>query len=288
MEWWQAVILGIVEGVTEFLPVSSTGHLIIASTLLGLDGEEIKDSVDAFNIIIQGAAIIAIVGLYWPRMMQMLRGLLGRDPKGLRLFTNIVIACLPSFILWPLLIGVAKEWLFSPWPVLAALFLGGLWMIWIDRWRAKRHEAGAATDLDIDDLTWKHALGIGCFQFFAIWPGTSRAMMTIAGATMLGMKPAKAAEFSFLLGLPTIAGATLYEIIGELRRDEDSGPGMLEDLGVIPILIGVVVTIIVAAAAVKWFVAFLSRHGLAAFGWYRIILCIIMGAMLFTGFIALE
>jgi undecaprenyl-diphosphatase len=289
MNWWQAVVLGVVEGVTEFLPVSSTGHLIIASSLIGLDGEEVKDSIDAFNIIIQGAAILAIVGLYWPRMMQMLRGLMGRDAKGLRLFLNIVIASLPAFVLWPLLVGTVKDRLFSPAPVLAALFLGGVWMIWIDRWRAKRALAGEEVGLEIDDLTWRQALGIGVFQFFAIWPGTSRAMMTIAGGTMLGMRPARAAEFSFLLGLPTIAGATVYELGGSLYKSRRDGtPTVFEHLGVMPSVIGVVVTVVTAALSVKWLVGFLSRHGMAAFGWYRVALTVILGSMIAAGIVQLT
>ncbi len=279
MELWQALVLGLVEGVTEFLPVSSTGHLILASTLMGLDDPESKDAVDAFNIVVQGAAILAIVGLYWPRLVQMLRGLAGRDPAGRRLVVNLALGCAPAFLLWPFLVSTAKEHLFAPAPVLLALVLGGVWMIALDR---RRRARGIAADEggDIDSLTWKQALGIGLFQFGAIWPGTSRALMTIAGGTVLGLRPAQAAQFSFLLGLPTIAAATAYELRKELSGD---GPGMVEVLGALPIALGSLVALVSAALTVRWMVGFLDRRGLAPFGWYRIALAALLLALATAG-----
>lgn len=288
MEWYHAIILGIVEGITEFLPVSSTGHLIITASLLGMtEDPDVKRAVDGYIIIMQSAALLAIVGLYWPRMKQMLLGLLGRDDRGRKLLVNLAIAFLPMLLLGPLLYSTATTWLFRPWPVLAALFLGGVWMIWIDHRRKQLGEDAFA--LDIDHMSWKHALGIGLFQCLSIWPGTSRAMMTIAGGTMLGMRPAKAAEFSFLLGLPTIAGATVYEISTEFLVNDDAElPGMVGQLGLWPMLLGCLVTILSAALAVRWLVAFLSRHGLSLFGWYRIALCVMMGSLLLSGLIMLD
>lgn len=287
----QAIILGIVEGVTEFLPVSSTGHLILSASALGLgDDPGEKAALDAYFVVIQGASLLAIIGLYWSRMMQMLRGILGRDPAGLKLFTHLIIAFLPALILWPLLIGLSQKYLFRPVPVLAALFLGGVWMIWLGwRWKKQRAEQGDdPPGLTIEDMTWKHALGIGVFQFFSIWPGTSRAMMTIAGGVMLRMKPAQAAEFSFLLGLPTIAAATVYSL-GKDYLDTRDGEslGMFQQIGLVPALVGMIVTIISAAITVKWLIGFLNRHSLAAFGWYRIALCIVFGSLLFTGLVEL-
>ena len=297
MEWWQAIILGVVEGITEYLPVSSTGHLIITSSLLGLDQpEEVKRAVDAFNIVIQGGAILAVAGLYWPRIVQMLKGALGRDASGRKLLFNIVIAFLPAAILGPLLSDRIEEHLFSPGPVLAALFLGGLWMIWL----GKRGNAGAkgssddadkikdaeslSTDLDV--ITWKKALAIGLFQCVAMWPGTSRSMMTIAGGTMLGLRPKQAAEFSFLLGLPTLGGACVYRFAKDLHSAHaNDHPTMFEQLGLVPVLLGCVTAFIAAAFSVRWLVAFLTRHGLAAFGWYRIALCAVMGALILAGLV---
>lgn len=303
MTWWHAVILGLVEGITEYLPVSSTGHLIITSALLGLDDPAVKQSVDTFTIVVQGGAILAVLGLYRERVLQMIRGVLGKDPAGRKLAINIVIAFLPAAVLGVMFDDWIEARLFSPIPVLAALALGGLWMIWLDRPSARRasaelHEAiehdhdpedekakklGAAPrrHLDIGDITWRTALAIGFFQVVAMWPGTSRSMMTIAGGTLLGLHPKKAAEFSFLLGLPTLGGATVYKLAKNLKESHDAGtPNMFEQLGVLPVAIGLIVATISAAIAVKWLVSFLNKHGLAVFGWYRLALCAALGALI--------
>lgn len=287
MTWLEAIVLGIVEGITEFLPVSSTGHLIIAANLMGMtDDPEHKAAIDSYIVVMQAFALLAIVGLYFPRMMQMARGLLGRDRAGRKLFINICIAFAPILILGPLLHGTIMTYLFHPAPVLLALFLGGVWMIWIDYRRKQLGEQQFS--LEIEDLNWKHALGIGLFQCASMWPGTSRAMMTIGGATVLGMKPARAAEFSFLLGLPTILGATVYEIGKDLLLSQNpETTAMFEVLGLGPMILGCVVTVLAAALAVKWLVAFLNHHGLAAFGWYRIALCVVMGVLLTLSIIEL-
>jgi len=295
MTWWEALILGLVEGITEYLPVSSTGHLILTAALLGLDDPEIKASVDAFLIVVQGGAILAVLGLYWPRVLQMLRGLAGRDAAGQRLLLHLVIAFVPAGLLGPLLDDWLEEHLFSPVPVLAALFLGGLWMIWLGR-RTPQHPdpAGPADQHDgaapggIESLTWPMALGIGLFQCVAMWPGTSRSMMTIAGGTMLGLRPRDAAEFSFLLALPTLGGATVYKLAKNLKAASDAGaPNLFEQLGPASVAIGLVAAFVSAALAVKWLVAFLNRHGLAAFGWYRIGLVALLGAGLGLGLVSL-
>jgi undecaprenyl-diphosphatase len=284
-----------VEGVTEYLPVSSTGHLILTSALLGLDEpESLKNAVDTFSIVMQGGAILAIVGLYWPRLVQMLRGLLGKDPAGKRLLINLCIAFLPAVLTWPILYPLSREFLFRPIPVLIALFLGGVWMIWIDRWR-KRRFANAHPDnepapgIDLDSITPRMALAIGLFQWGSLWPGTSRALMTIGGGMMLGLRPKAAAEFSFLLGLPTIGAACVYETYSAWK---DTRSGEIESifsvLGIAPIIIGFVVSAVVAAIVVKWFVGFLERRGLAFFGYYRVLLTLVMGPLLLMGIITLN
>jgi len=298
MEWWHAIILGVVEGITEYLPISSTGHLILASSLLGLGDESVKSSVDAFNIVIQGGAILAVLGLYRARVVQMIRGLFGRDAVGRRLLINLIVAFLPAFALGPFLHDPIQRWLFHPWPVLTALFLGGLWMIWLDRRGARRvsarlHEAidheherdaEAPRHIRLEEITWRTALLIGLFQVVAMWPGTSRSMMTIAGGTLLGVRPRDAAEFSFLLGLPTLGGATVYQLGKNLLLAEDGGT-MFAELGAGPIVLGVVFATLSAAMAVKWLVAFLNRHGLGAFGWYRIALCAVLGGLILAGLV---
>jgi undecaprenyl-diphosphatase len=278
MEWWQAALLGLVEGITEFLPVSSTGHLILTSALLGLHTPEQAEAVAAFEIVIQGGAILAVLGLYWRRVVQMGAGALGRDAAGLRLLANLALAFLPAAVLGPLLDDTIEAHLFHATPVLAALFAGGVWMIWLDRRRTP--EAGAS----LDALGWRQALGIGLFQCAAMWPGTSRSMMTIAGGVLLGLRARDAAEFSFLLGVPTLGGACLYKLAKNLLAAQEAGTANLfEQLGPASVALGIAVAALSAAAAVRWLIAFLQRHGLAPFGWYRIALALALGAALWSG-----
>jgi undecaprenyl-diphosphatase len=283
LEWWHAVVLGLVEGITEYLPVSSTGHLILTSALLGLDTPEQREALAAFEIAIQGGAILAVVGLYRRRMVQMLRGLAGRDPAGLRLLANLVVGCLPAIALGPLLDDTIEEHLFRAGPVLAALAAGGVWMIWLDR----RHKPESGAPLDA--LGWRAALGIGLFQCVAMWPGTSRSMMTIAGGVLLGLRARDAAEFSFLLGVPTLGGATAYKLAKNLSQaSRDGTPNLFDQLGAAPVAIGLAVAALSAAVAVRWLVGFLQRHGLAPFGWYRIALAAALAGAIATGVVELH
>lgn len=280
----QAIILGLVEGITEYLPVSSTGHLILAAAFLKLDDPAVKSSVDAFNIVIQGGAILAVLGLYFPRVLSMLRGLCGKDKAGLRLAINLLIAFLPAAILGVLLDDWISSKLFSPGPVIAALVVGGVYMIALDIWRKKKFPPVAADTpqpgLDINDLTPAKALFIGLMQCIAMWPGTSRSMMTITGGVMAGLRPARAAEFSFLLGLPTLGGACCYKLLKNLKEASDTGtPNLFEKLGWTPVILGMLVAAISAALAVKWLVGFLNKHGLTPFGIYRILLGALLGAL---------
>lgn len=312
----EAAILGLVEGITEYLPVSSTGHLILTSSLLGLDSPDRKQAVDAFNIVIQGGAILAVLGLYRARVLQMILGLLGRDVAGLRLLVNLFVAFLPAAVLGFLFDDLIERFLFGPMPVVIALVVGGVYMIAIDRWRARRsgaveeqaectaddgQEVGTECrptqnqDLmkesrptqgrgEIEGLRPAHALLIGLLQCIAMWPGTSRSMMTITGGYIVGLKPKAAAEFSFLLGLPTLGAATLYTLAKNIYESHKAGtPNMFEALGVTSILIGVVVAAVSAALAVKWLVSFLTRHGLIGFGVYRIVIGAVILAMILGG-----
>lgn len=283
-----AIILGLVEGITEYLPISSTGHLIITAALLGLDDTpESKRAVDAFNIVIQGGAILAVLGLYRQRVVQMVLGVLGRDPAGFRLFLNLLIAFLPAAILGVLLDELIEEHLFFPGPVMAALALGGVVMIVIGRWQRSFFHASEDSDhpdarsfTDIEHLTWSRALLIGLLQCLAMWPGTSRSMVTIVGGMLVGMRPRHAAEFSFLLGLPTLGGACVYKAMKNFSGEE---PTMLDTLGPAPLIAGVIAATISAALTIKWLVAYLNRHGLALFGWYRLALCALLGILIWRG-----
>lgn len=283
MEWWEAMLLGLVEGITEYLPISSTGHLILTSSLLGLHDRDEHGALAAFEIAIQGGAILAVLGLYAGRVAQMLRGVLGRDPAGLRLLACLAVAFLPAALLGPLLDDWIEEHLFRPLPVLLALFVGGLWMIWLGR--RSRPEEGVG----IEEITLGTALAIGLFQCVAMWPGTSRSMMTIAGGVLLGLRARDAAEFSFLLGVPTLGGACVYKLAQNLMDSVEHGtPNLFEVLGVGATAIGFAVAAVSAALAVRWLVHFLQRHGLALFGWYRIALCASLGALIWTGAVELD
>jgi undecaprenyl-diphosphatase len=282
MEWWHAVILGLVEGITEFLPISSTGHLILVSALLGLDTPERRPSLAVFEIAIQGGAILAVAGLYRARIRQMARGIAGRDPAGRRLLAQLGVAFLPAAVLGPLLDDRIEAHLFRTGPVLAALFLGGLWMLWLGR-------RGPDGGRRLEDLGTRTALAIGLLQCVALWPGTSRSMMTIAGGVLLGLRARDAAEFSFLLGLPTLGGACVFKVAKDLWEAEQGlGRSLLEELGAAPIALGFAVSALSAAVAVRWLVAFLGRHGLAPFGCYRIALAGVLGVIAWTGLVRLD
>jgi undecaprenyl-diphosphatase len=283
MSIWDAFILGIVEGVTEYLPISSTGHLILTQSLLGLDSPaSLKRAVDAFNIVIQGGAILAVLGLYWPRVSSMVRGLLGRDRAGLRLLGLLVLAFLPAALLGPFLDDPIDAYLFNPPAVIIALALWGLVMIFVGRWQMRRFgppppaqadgSERASTGrggsyIDLDGLNWRAALFIGAMQCLAMWPGTSRSMITIVAGMLVGMRPRESAEFSFLLALPTLGGACVFKIAKDVLG---SGPSSLAGLGIGPVVVGIAVATVAAALSVRWLVSYLNRHGLAVFGWYRL------------------
>ncbi len=286
----QAIVLGLVEGVTEYLPVSSTGHLIIAADLLGLgETPAEQEAVDTFNIVVQGGAILAVIGLYFPRIVQMLRGLVGKDKAGLKLAMNIIIAFIPAAVLGVLLNDWIEEQLFNTPSVITALALGGVFMITLDRMKFKKVDQDDNPENDLIELSAGKALFIGFMQCIAMWPGTSRSMMTIAAGVIAGLKPKQAAEFSFLLGLPTLGGACVYSLGKNLKRSsENNTPNMFELLGWAPIAAGLIVATISAAIAVRWLVAFLNTHGLAPFGYYRLVLAAVLGVLIATGIVSLN
>ncbi len=282
----QAILLGLVEGITEYLPVSSTGHLIITSWLLGLQDDPAKKAaVDSFNIIIQGGAILAVLGLYRARVAAMTKGLTGGDRAGLLLFLKLVVAFLPAAVLGVLLDDWIEERLFKPVPVLMALGGGGVLLLVLSPWIKTLVDRETNEKDDFSMLTFKHALAIGFMQALAMWPGTSRSMVTILGGILFGLSPRRAAEFSFLLGLPTLGGACAYKLFKSARQDPS---GFVETLGgPVPVAVGILVAAISAAIAVKWLVGYLSRGGFAAFGWWRVAVAVALGAAIFSGRMAL-
>ncbi|CAI8954272.1 undecaprenyl-diphosphate phosphatase [Methylocaldum szegediense] len=248
----KAIVLGILEGATEFLPISSTGHLIIANDLLSFTGERAK----TFDIFIQLGAICAIVWHYRKRIYRVI-GSLFSDPAALRFTINVLIGFLPAAVLGLLLHKTIKAQLFNPITVAGALIVGGLAILAIEsRRRAHRVE-------DIDDLTWHVALKVGFAQSLALFPGVSRAGATIMGGLLSGMSRSAATEFSFFLAIPTMFAATSYDLYKNLNimRPED-----------IQILaIGFIAAFFSAWLVVRALLAFVSRHSFKAFAWYRIL-----------------
>ncbi len=288
MELWQAAVLGLVEGITEYLPVSSTGHLIVAGELMGLKDVQSRSAVNAFEIVIQGGAILAVLGLYWSRFVQMLRGVLGRDNAGFALLVNLGVAFVPAAALGFVLHDWIEARFFNTTTVALALAIGGVYMIIVDRSRVvpARFAGPGAPGKGVTDMTPRDALIVGALQCFSLIPGTSRSMMTITGGVLAGLRPTAAAEFSFLLGMPTLLAATAYALIKNLRTSAQAGtPNLFEQLGWAPVTVGIVVAAVSAAVAVHWLVGFLNRRGLTPFGVYRIAAAIVLLALGASGFV---
>ena len=294
LSYRDAVTLGLVEGVTEYLPISSTGHLILTNRMLGLDtatpvydrdgepilvrhaaGDSLRpytlgEAAYAYVIVIQAGAILAVVMVYWRTILDIALGCIGRSASGQRLALNLITAFLPAAVIGLLL----DDWIESRlgtnvYAVAGALFVGAFVMLGVERWRKGKH-AGPIDPADgpqLHELSLKQSLMIGFIQCFAMWPGTSRSMATIVGGYLAGLSPKHAAEFSFLLGLITLTAASGYKFVS-------NGAQMLAALEPGPILVGCLVAFIAAALAVKWLVGYLSQHGLALFAWYRIALAV--------------
>lgn len=269
----QAAVLGVVEGLTEYLPVSSTGHLIITQYLLGLNSIS-KKAADAYAICIQAGAIIAVLFLYYGRIRQMLASVVKPDPVNRRLLLGIIVAFIPAAIIgFALKDRVIDQYLFGYWPVVAAWLVGGVVMLLIAR---QRRDISPDAGRPLESLTLRGALFIGLLQCLSLWPGVSRSLTTIVAGALLGLSIPAAVEFSFLLGLVTLGAATLYEGIKD-------GPLMIATYGWVTPLIGLAVACVAAVISVKWMVGYLNRHGIALFGYYRIALAIIAGALILAG-----
>jgi undecaprenyl-diphosphatase len=247
------ILLGIVEGLTEYLPVSSTGHLILAGELLGFSGE----AGATFDIAIQSGAILAVIVAYWGRFMGVAKGLLVREAGAIAFIRNVFLGFLPAAIMGVLFIKTVEALLESPTTVAVSLIIGGIAILWIER------HMGAARVSGVEQLTARSSLLIGLGQCVAMIPGVSRSGATIMAALMLGVDRKTAAEFSFFLAVPTISGATVLM----LWRNRDT----LDASNLSAIGIGFAVSFVVALAVVKGFVALVSRYGFAPFAWYRIV-----------------
>src|SRR5215470_8686165 len=257
-----ALILGALEGFTEFLPISSTGHLILAGDLLGFQ----SDLGKLFEIVIQLGAILAVVVLFFPRLWRVLVGL-PRDSAARRFAYAVILAFLPAAVLGALLHNFIKTVLFSPWVVVTTLVVGGLVILAVERLAPKPRIR------EIEALPMKTALSIGFCQALALIPGVSRAGATILGAEMLGVDRRVATEFSFYLAIPTMLGATVFDLWKSRAALSTGGTEL--------IAIGFVTAFVVAIPVVRGLIGFVGRHGLTPFAWYRIIFGIAFGAWLF-------
>ena len=250
-----ALFLGIVEGLTEFLPVSSTGHLIVAGSLAGYTGEQAK----TFEIVIQAGAILAVCWEFRARLVAVLRGLF-TEPAAQRFALNLFVAFLPAAVLGLAFNKVIKAHLFAPVPVACAFVIGAFVIIWAER--RQRARPDTVRIASIDDMRWTDALKVGCAQALALVPGTSRSGATIIGGMLFGMSRVAATEFSFFLAIPTLFAATVYS----LWKDTSLlGAQSLPAFGV-----GFAAAFVSAFACVRWLIRYVAHHDFVPFAWYRI------------------
>ena len=261
-----ALILGIVEGLTEFLPVSSTGHLILVGQLLNFNDEKGK----VFEIAIQFAAILAVVWEYRARLGHALVNMTS-EPASRRLATNLIVAFLPAAILGFLFIKQIKHYLFNPIVVAAALIIGGVLILWAER---RKHVIRAET---VDDMNWRDALKVGFAQALAMIPGTSRSGATIIGGLFFGLSRKTAAEFSFFLAIPTMFAATFYDVYKNWQLFSADDIGMFA--------VGSAASFICALLAVRGLIRFISRHDFTVFAWYRIVFGALVLLSAYTGWV---
>jgi undecaprenyl-diphosphatase len=247
------LLLGLVEGLTEFIPVSSTGHLVLAGALLGYHNEASK----TFDIVIQLGAILAVIVLYWRRFWDVAVGLLGGQSGAIAFTRNIFLGFFPSVVVGAFAYSAIREMLESPAIVAWALIIGGVAILVIERM------AKTITAESVEAMTWKTALGIGIIQCLSMIPGVSRSGATIMGALTLGVERKTAAEFSFFVAVPTMMAASAYAL---LKEGASLPPGELGNIA-----IGFAVSFVVAIAVIKAFVAIVGRYGFAPFAWYRIV-----------------
>ena len=278
LNYIDCIILGLVEGITEYLPISSTGHLLISNELLGLNSDtpiteaySLKEAAFAYIIIIQAGAILAVIFLYWKTILEILMGFIGKNPKGKKLGLLLITAFIPAAV-----IGLAlNDWIEQQLgdnliAIALALFLGGIVMLITEKRRKKAQSGQTQSELEsLDQLNFKQALSVGLAQCLALWPGMSRSMVTIIGGYWVGLSPQRAAEFSFLLGLITLSAASSYKVLTD-------GPMLTQTMEIQPMLLGILVAFVSAIYAIRFLVNCLTRYGLAPFAWYRIALSLLI------------
>jgi len=263
----EAILLGVVEGITEFLPISSTGHLLVVQQLIGFDTAEAESAADTYAIAVQFGAILAVALLYRQRLSQMAAGLAFRSHDGQVVLTRLLMAFIPAALLGAVFGDAIKEQLFGPIPVVIAWAVGGIFLL---LWRPR------AGDMSLVQMSARSAFIIGVAQALALWPGVSRSLVTLVAALMIGLSMAAALEFSFLLGLATLSAASLYSLV----RDGDE---LFEQFGVLAPVVGLIAAFITAVIAIKWLVGYLATHDLRIFGWYRLGVATVGAVLLLVG-----
>lgn len=270
MELWQALVLGLVEGITEYLPVSSTGHLLVVQRLIGVAPSE---AANAYAIAIQAGAIAAVLGLYRERVALMYRGLRRRESEGGRLLACLALAFLPAAAFGLAFDDAIERHLFGPWPIVGAWAAGGVLLLVLARWLRQRQGS------PLEGITPKAAILVGMAQCVALWPGVSRSLATILGGLFAGLSLGAAVEFSFLLGLVTLGAATAYKTL-------QAGRLMLEAYGLFVLLAGFITAWISALVAVRWMVRWLATRGLGIFAWWRLGLALVVGTLVTLGWLS--
>lgn len=268
----QAIVLGLVEGITEYLPISSTGHLLVTSRILGLPHSGAAgDALKSYEIAIQAGAIVAVLGLYRSRFVTMIEGVTQRSEEGRRLLLALVVAFVPAAVIGVIGEKVIKAKLFGAGPVIGAWAVGGVLILVLVSRGVINRPGGRA----LETLTMRDALIIGVAQVAAMWPGTSRSLVTIVAALLIGYSMSAAIEFSFLLGVLTLGAATAFSVIKD-------GSLMVDTFGLLTPMIGLVVAFVAAVVSVRWMVTYLQKHTLAIFGWYRLAAAAIALALVIT------
>ena len=268
-----AILLGAIEGITEFLPISSTGHLVVAERLLGLaHHKSTLQALDSYAVVIQGGAILAVLCLYWRRLigaflaigstLRLPRFPRSTEPADQRVAVAILVAAAPAGVIGLLFGDTVKNHLFSPGPIALAWAVGGVALLVAARWLHERRVADVHA-AGLDFITWQQALIIGVAQALALWPGVSRSLVTIVAGCLVGLTLSAAVEFSFLVGFVVLLAATGLELLKH-------GGDIISAYGVLNPLIGLVVAFVFAVAAIRWLVAIISGKSLAGFGWYRL------------------
>ncbi|CAN7599643.1 undecaprenyl-diphosphate phosphatase [Pseudoduganella sp. LjRoot289] len=266
----QAIIMGLVEGFTEFLPISSTGHLILAGSLLNFVGEKVK----VFEIVIQAGAIVAVMWEYRARIAAVLSGMFS-DAKAQRFIVNVIAGSLPAGMLGILFNKSIKAYLFHPIPVAAAFIVGGFVILWVEK-RAKANPAAVRVE-SVDDMTLMDAVKVGCAQAFALIPGTSRSGATIIGGMMFGLSRKAATEFSFFLAIPLLLSATVYSLYKERALLSAADLPMFG--------LGMLAAFVSAFLCVRWLLRYISSHDFTIFAWYRIIFGLVVIASAYSGLV---